>query len=191
MEPFQEYSEKKYFYTNGQSQFGPFTYQELGMQGITPATQVWYQGLENWTAAGSLPELAGLFAAANNTATPPPTSGYYGGNFNDGNTLDAGVNAPPPQNPYQQAPPYGERPPKNWLVESILTLCCCWPFSIAAIVNAAKVESRWYAGDYDGAYRAADEAKKWTMISFWVGIVFAIIRIIIMVGTTGSRYDAF
>jgi len=35
-----------------------------------------------------------------------------------------------------------QKPPKSWLVESILvTLFCCLPFGIAGIVNASRVES--------------------------------------------------
>lgn len=70
-------------------------------------------------------------------------------------------------------------PPKNWLVESILvTLFCCLPFGIAGIVNATKVESRFYAGDIEGANRAAAEAKKWTKIGFWISLVGIIIYLL-------------
>ncbi|WP_419184195.1 DUF2752 domain-containing protein [Xiashengella succiniciproducens] len=41
-----------------------------------------------------------------------------------------------------------QQPPKTWLGESILvTIFCCLPFGIAGIVNASKVESRFYAGE--------------------------------------------
>jgi len=67
--------------------------------------------------------------------------------------------------------PMRTQPPKNWLVESILvTILCCLPFGIVGIINASKVESKFFAGDVDGAERAAAEAKKWTMIGFWIGI---------------------
>jgi hypothetical protein len=83
-----------------------------------------------------------------------------------------------------------QRPPKTWLVESILvTFFCCLPFGIAGIVNAAKVESRFYAGDYEGALRSSREAKKWTTISFFVvlaGIVLYILLII--VGVVGRFF---
>lgn len=66
----------------------------------------------------------------------------------------------------------GNRLPKTWLLESILvTLFCCLPFGIAGIVNASKVESRYYAGDYSEAERVSEQAGKWTKIGFWIGLV--------------------
>jgi hypothetical protein len=53
------------------------------------------------------------------------------------------------------------------------------PFGIAGIVNAAKVESKFNAGDIDGANKASADAKKWTTIGFWGGIAVAVIYIII------------
>lgn len=82
-----------------------------------------------------------------------------------------------------------QMPPKTWLVESILvTIFCCLPFGIAGIVNAAKVESRFYAGDIEGANRASAEAKKWTMISFWIGIAVGVIYLIAAVFTGFSAF---
>jgi hypothetical protein len=72
-----------------------------------------------------------------------------------------------------------QKPPKTWLIQSILvTLFCCVPFGIAGIVNAAKVESRFYANDYEGAIRASQNAKKWTMVSFVLGIIIGLLYII-------------
>ncbi len=73
-------------------------------------------------------------------------------------------------------------PPKNYMVESILvTLFCCLPFGIAGIVNASKVESNFTAGRVDEANRYAAEAKKWTTISFVIGLVGGLIYVIAMV----------
>ncbi|TDO05680.1 CD225/dispanin family protein [Sunxiuqinia elliptica] len=78
--------------------------------------------------------------------------------------------------------PMNQRPPKTWLVESILvTLFCCLPFGIAGIVNAAKVESRFYAKDIEGAQRASSEAGKWTKIGFFIGIAGIAIYFILMI----------
>ncbi|HLT53812.1 MAG TPA: CD225/dispanin family protein [Flavobacteriaceae bacterium] len=75
-----------------------------------------------------------------------------------------------------------QKPPKTWLVESILvTLFCCLPFGIAGIVNAAKVESRFNAGDVEGSLQASKEAGKWTKIGFWIGAAGIILYIIMIV----------
>ena len=82
------------------------------------------------------------------------------------------------QQSLQQTSP--SAPPKNWLVESILvTLFCCLPFGIAGIVFAAQVNSKWAAGDYNGALQASKDAGKWTKIGFFVGIAAAIIYCIV------------
>ncbi len=63
------------------------------------------------------------------------------------------------------------RPPKSYLAQSILvTVFCCMPLGIVGIVNAANVESRFYAGDVEGAKRASKEAKKWSNIGLYIGL---------------------
>ncbi|MBU2527001.1 MAG: CD225/dispanin family protein [Bacteroidetes bacterium] len=81
-----------------------------------------------------------------------------------------------------------QKPPKSWLVESILvTILCCLPFGIAGIVNAAKVESRFHSGDKDGSERASSAAKKWTMIGFIIGLVAYVGYILLAIlGIAGS-----
>lgn len=69
--------------------------------------------------------------------------------------------------------------PKNWLAEAILvTLFCCLPLGIVAIVNAAQVSSRMATGDYEGAMRASREAGKWTKWSFFIGIAGIVLYMI-------------
>ena len=71
--------------------------------------------------------------------------------------------------------------PKNWLVESILvTLFCCLPFGIVGIINAANVNSKYDAGDVDGAIRASAEAGKWTKIGFWVGVGVVVLYMVLV-----------
>lgn len=86
----------------------------------------------------------------------------------------------------------GQKPPKSWLLESILvTLFCCLPFGIAGIVNASRVESRYYAGDIEGAMRASQEAGKWTKVAFWLGIVGVLLYVILAVaGVATSLFMA-
>jgi len=96
-----------------------------------------------------------------------------------------------PDSPYHtsggyQAPPetsYGGGPTphvKNYLVESILcTICCCLPFGIPGIVFAAQVDSKLKTGDVEGAIESSEKAKKWTLLSFVLGLIANIISIIL------------
>lgn len=72
-----------------------------------------------------------------------------------------------PQNPDQQTAPKPVLPkPNNCLVWAILsTLFCCLPFGIVAIIKATQVDNFWALGQYEEAYRAAREAKTWTLVS--------------------------
>ena len=99
-----------------------------------------------------------------------------------------------PQQPYAQpsypqaypaAPGYaapGQALPNNYLVFAILTtLLCCLPFGIAAIVQSAKVNSLFAAGDYAGAQAASEKAKKWSIVSAVVGGVVLALYVALMV----------
>jgi hypothetical protein len=69
-------------------------------------------------------------------------------------------------------------PPKiqNYLVPSILiTLCCCVPAGIVAIIYAAQVNSKLAAGDIHGAQESARLAKIWTWVGFGAGVLLGII----------------
>src|SRR5688572_1154941 len=60
----------------------------------------------------------------------------------------------------------------NYLPQSILvTLFCCLPFGIVAIVNAAQVNSKVAAGDVAGAQESSRKARTWVLASFVTGLV--------------------
>jgi hypothetical protein len=69
----------------------------------------------------------------------------------------------------------------NYLVQSILvTLFCCLPFGIPAIVYAAQVNGKIQAGDIHGAIDSSKKALMWIWISLGLGIVVGIIYGILM-----------
>jgi len=67
----------------------------------------------------------------------------------------------------------------NYLAQAILvTIFCCVPFGIPAIVFAAQVNSKLQGGDYTGAVEASKKAKTWCWVSFWVGLGFGVIYLV-------------
>ena len=99
------------------------------------------------------------------------------GKQNDGNALncvECGSILQQPQQ-YGAGAPTGAGVP-NYLVQSILvTIFCCLPFGIPAIVFAAQVNGKLAAGDHAGAVDASNKAKMWCWISFGVGLAFLVI----------------
>ncbi len=139
----------KYYVAEGESKTGPFSIDELKTKNITRDTLVWTEGMGDWKRAGDVEELRDVLRSS--ADQPPP------------------ITQRTPVPTVDTIP--GSAPPKTWMVESILvTILCCLPFGIAGIVNASQVESRYYAGNMEGARRASVEAKKWTMIGFWIGV---------------------
>ena len=91
---------------------------------------------------------------------------------------------------YQQSAPPSS-PPKNWLVESILvTIFCCIPFGIAGIVFASQVNTKWAAGDYDGAEKSSKDAARWTKLGFWIGLGLNVLLIILWFTVIGTAIVA-
>ncbi|QIM21952.1 CD225/dispanin family protein [Phycicoccus sp. HDW14] len=71
-------------------------------------------------------------------------------------------------------------PPDNKLVWSILvTLFCCLPFGIVAIIKSAEVNSKWATGDHLGAQQSAADAGKWIKWSVITGVVAGVLGVIL------------
>ena len=77
-----------------------------------------------------------------------------------------------------------QSPPPNYLVFAILvTIFCCQILGIVSIVFAAQVNSKWNAGDYEGALNASKNAKLWAWIGF--ASAFAILIVVFMLSVFG------
>jgi hypothetical protein len=78
----------------------------------------------------------------------------------------------------------------NYLVQAILvTLFCCLPFGIVAIVFAAQVNGKLAAGDHAGAVQTSNQAKMWCWISFGIGlvVVVAYVGFMLLVALAGAH----
>lgn len=65
-------------------------------------------------------------------------------------------------------------PPSNYLIGAILaTIFCCQVLGIVSIIYAAQVNTKWQAGDYEGARQASKNALTW----IWVSVGSAVILI--------------
>ena len=64
----------------------------------------------------------------------------------------------------------------NYLVQSVLiTVCCCLPAGIVAIVYAAQVNTKLALGDMTGAQESSRLAKLWCWIGFGAGALVAVV----------------
>ena len=73
----------------------------------------------------------------------------------------------------------------NYLTQAILvTLFCCLPFGIVAIVYAAGVNGKVQAGDLQGALEASGKAKTWCWLSFAFGIILVPLYILGQMGSS-------
>jgi hypothetical protein len=110
---------------------------------------------------------------------PPPPSGGYA------------PPPPPPQygqpqqqwgQPYQQPPMGATEKVPNYLVQAILvTLFCCLPAGVVAIVFAAQVNGKLEAGDIAGARSASRNAKLWSWVSLGIGVAVILLYIFLIV----------
>lgn len=99
----------------------------------------------------------------------------------------SGVGSAPqgPQPPFQ---PYNPQPqtgypacPENHLVKAILvTVLCCWPLGIPAIVYASLVETAYHTGQFDLAVQRSRIADRWANAAIISGVIFVALYIILI-----------
>ena len=69
----------------------------------------------------------------------------------------------------------------NYLVLAIISLFCCLPLGIVAVIFAARVNGQIQAGDTAGALESSRKAKMFSYISIGLGLVWIIIWIVMTV----------
>ena len=83
--------------------------------------------------------------------------------------------------------------PNNHLALAIVsTILCCLITGIVSIIYSTQVNTKYDAGDYDGAMQASKNAKTWALVGIIAGAVFAIIYFAIfgfaILGSAASGY---
>ena len=75
----------------------------------------------------------------------------------------------------------GSAPVPNYMVPAIISIFCCWPLAIAAIIFAVQVNNKVQAGDIAGAQDASKKAKMFSFIAIGLGLLGVLCYIIMMV----------
>src|ERR1700686_3692598 len=93
---------------------------------------------------------------------------------------------------YTPPPAGGSATVPNYMVPAIISIFCCWPLAIAAIIFAAQVNSKVAAGDIAGAQDSSKKAKMFSFIAIGLGVLGILIYCIMLVlgvgfGAMGNR----
>ena len=198
---------EQYFIIVDGQQKGPYPREVLRMQGMTPDTYVWREGMDGWAQASSMPELTALFAEGQDSIFPnseqqpqqqpqpgqqySPQQPQYGQQPYYGQQQYYGQQY---GNPYQQNMGCNVRPHTNWLPWAIVStvLNCLFScigiiFSIIGIVQANKANNLYQMGNNVEADAANSNAKVMTIISF----VFAGIGVLVLISLIGTGVAGF
>ena len=75
----------------------------------------------------------------------------------------------------------GSAPVPNYMVPAIISIFCCWPLAIPAIIFAVQVNNKVQAGDIAGAQDSSKKAKMFSFIAIGLGVLLILIYVIMMV----------
>jgi hypothetical protein len=162
---------------------GPYSADELIDMGITPQSPVWTSGLPDWVEASEIEELRILLDRKYAPAPPAPEP--------------AAAPLPPNPEPYiapepafdpehEPAPqpyiaPAPEPCPPAYLVWSIIvTILCCQPLGIAAIICSAQVKPSYYRGNLAKATKMSNWAQWCIILAIVLGIISAPLQLLFL-----------
>jgi len=157
----------QWYYSKNGTQLGPV--EESDLRGkiasgeISSTDLVWKEGMTDWLPSSKVPDLAGAAAVV---APVPP--------------VYTEVRNSPYTTPVTPVPGMVGADIPNYLWQSIVvTILCCWPFGIPAIVFAAKVDGLKARGDIAGAMAASKSAKTWCNVAAGVWIVLVVLWLLL------------
>lgn len=163
---------------------GPFSATQLVEMGITANSPVWTAGLPDWVEAAEIEELRLLLSA------PEPIQ-QIEVEVEPAQQLDVEVEpipqveAEPTQQPYpeqpyhqpyqgqwQAAPAPGEPCPPAYLVWAVIvTILCCIPLGIGAVICSAQTKQAYRQGNLLKAKKMSDYAQWFIILSIVLGLL--------------------
>ena len=75
----------------------------------------------------------------------------------------------------------GSAPVPNYMVPAIISIFCCWPLAIPAIIFAVQVNNKVQAGDIAGAQDSSKKAKMFSFIAIGLGLLGVLCYVIMMI----------
>ncbi len=159
----------QWYYSKNGTQLGPIGEGELRAKlstgEISSADLVWKEGMTDWLPSSKVP----VFAVTSPTPEPIPS-------------VADGLSSSPYTPPLHAPAMAGGANISNYLWQSIVvTLFCCLPFGIVAIVFAAKVDGLKQVGDIQGALATSSKAKNWCLAGLGTGLVVIVLYVALMV----------
>lgn len=173
----------EYYIGRDNKQFGPFPFEQLLANGLTPDTLVWCSGMPSWEKAKDVPELAGLFA---------PQQPQYQPQYQQPAYQQPAYQQP--QYPQYQQPAY-QHPQYNqsqatlisdymgWNIAVIvlgLVLCCNiipMIFGIIGVIYSSGTKTAVASGDMMTAQSKSHTAKIMAIIGFSVLALWLVVLI--------------
>ncbi len=151
-----------WYYSNNGQQAGPVSQEQLAelfRSGTVKSTDlVWNEGMPGWEPIGQRSEFAGIAApAASAPADVPPSLAA--------SPALAATAAPSP------SLGGGAEPPTYLWQSIVVTVLCCIPLGIPAIVFSTKVKPAYASGNYAAALDASKKAKTWCLLALVIGLI--------------------
>lgn len=184
----------KYWIVINNRQEGPFELQQLEMMELDYLTPVWYPGLSEWIPARDIPEVREMIDRKQNLFNQTPESAETTGSASFCAQQAEYVAPESVQDDPQQSQPAGHQGgykngafqesatinancpkcPSTHLAWSIIvTLLCCIPLGVVAIIFSASVTPKYERGDYEGALKASERAEWFIILAIVIGLISA------------------
>lgn len=148
---------------------GPFPLNYFKTNHINGHSWIWHEGLPQWIEAHTIPSLRQYMR----NDIPVSFSAKKGVIDFEKERMHIPSKDILPQT---ELDVLRSRVPKTWLIEAILiTIFCCIPFGVVAIVYASRVAPFWRRGLYGESIAASNKAGMWVKITVTITIIMWIL----------------